>query len=111
MPIPEARAAWLIALYSRPSITPSVRRASSTSRTCLRKSWWEVHSFSSSISSPIRHRLFVTRLGTPESTVPTITVSRSSYSGQGGAGTPPPATTVKLTVPAAEVLPALSLAR
>ena len=77
----------------------------------MRNSAWDVHSFSSSINSLIRHRLLVTRFGTPESTVPTKTVNRSSYSGQLGAGTPPPATTVKLTERAAAVLPALSLAR
>ncbi len=44
-----------------------------TPRTCFRNSCWDVHSFSSSIISLIRHRLFVTRFGTPVSTVPTIT--------------------------------------
>lgn len=58
----------------------------------------------------MRHRLSVSRFGTPESTVPTITVSRSSYSGQSGAGTWL-ATTAKVTVRAVAVLPALSVAR
>ncbi len=99
-----------MALTSRWSTTPSFSSRSRTVFTCLRNSACEVHSFSSSINSLMRHRLLVSRFGTPESTVPTITVSRSSYSGQGGAGTPP-GTTVKLTVRAAEVLPAWSVAR
>src|SRR4051794_26216443 len=111
VPSPESRAAFWIASYSRWSSAPSLSSLSRTVFTCLRNSAWDVHSFSSSTNSPIRHRLLVTRLGTPESTVPTITVNRSSNSGQLGAGTPPPATTMRLTVRAAEVLPTLSLAR
>ena len=79
--------------------------------TCLRKRACEVHSRSSSINSLIRHRLLVTRFGIPVSTVPTITVNRSSNSAQLGAGTPPPAVTVKASDFAADMLPALSLAR
>jgi hypothetical protein len=108
--MPDWRAARWTALYSRWSTTPSRSSVSRTAFTCLRKSACEDHCFSSSISSLIRQRLFVTRLGTPESTVPTMTVRRSSYSGQFGAGTWPE-TTVKLTVRAGEVLPALSVAR
>lgn len=56
-------------------------------------------------------RLPVMRLGTPVSTVPTMTVSRSSNSGQFGAGTPPLSAMVNDTCFASEVLPALSVAR
>ncbi|CAM5634352.1 hypothetical protein SANTM175S_08313 [Streptomyces antimycoticus] len=79
--------------------------------TCLRKRAWEDQSFSSSISSLMVQRLRVMRLGTPVSTVPTITVRRSSHSGHAGAGTPPPSATVNASCRASEVLPALSVAR
>lgn len=87
-----------------------MKSLSRTVFTCLRNSAWDVHSFSSSINSLMRHRLLVIRFGTPESTVPTITVNRSSSSAQWGAGTWLE-TTVKVTVRAVEVLPALSRAR
>ena len=81
-----------------------------TAVTCLRNNACEDQSFSSSISSPTVQRSPVMRLGTPVSISPTKTVSRSSYSGQSGAGTPPPGTTSNDSETACEVLPALSVA-
>lgn len=101
----------MIFVNSRWSITPSVLSLVSTVSTCLRNSACEDQSFSSSISSLIVQRLVVSRFGTPVSTAPTMTVNRTSYSGQLGAGTPPPLAMVNVTSLATEVLPALSVAR